>query len=177
MKKRLFFFIVAMLIPFYIWAQDKPDVNGWNGACWGMMENELKNIFGDQLVRSKDRQYIDGNKIYRDLEITKYVINNTDFKVLFEMGSTDNKLKRVRLVHQSAIPSQFSEFEQLLSAKYGPPMQKDESGSRSGTDKNSSWLLPSTKIELVYIVVPRFFTILNITYTDRSYLKGDLDKL
>ena len=177
MKKILFFLFAGLLIPYYLLAQDIPDATGWGGARWGMMENELKDIFNDRIVRSKERQYIDGKKLYRDLEITKYAINNIEFKVLFEMGSNDNKLKRVRLVYQSAIPSQFSEFEQLLSSKYGSPMQKDESGSRSGSDKNSSWFLPSTKIELVYTAVPRFFTIMNIIYTDRAYLKGDLDKL
>ena len=169
----LFMFDLAVL-PASTLAQSARDINGWNGARWGMTESELTAVFKDQIIKT-ERQYIDNNRLYRELEISKYAINGTDFKVLFEMGSNDNKLKSVRLILSPAIAAQFSEFEQLLTAKYGPPSQTDESASRREGRKNSSWLLPLTKIELLYLIVPGYFYVLNITYTDLSSLS--LDKL
>jgi hypothetical protein len=94
------------------------------------------------------------------------------------MGVSDNKLRRVRLIHSNPISSDFSRFEQLLSGKYGPSMQKDEStGIGHSYNKNCLWSFPSTKIELTYSDVPRFFSILNIVYTDNSFLKSETDKL
>lgn len=183
MKTHKFFLFIIVSSMFYFaippistFSQPTNDITGWNGANWGMTERELMDVFNEQIIKTK-REYVDNNRIYRELEISKYTINGTDFKVVFEMGSVDNKLKSVRLIHPSAISAQFSEFEQLLTAKYGPLAQTDESNSRQESRKNSSWLLPSTKIELIYLVVPNFFSVLNIIYTDRSSLNDDLDKL
>lgn len=159
-----------------ICAQSTFDIKGWNDARWGMTENELKNIFKDTLIKTDKRQYMDDNKLYRDLKMSNFFIDGINFNVFFEMGSDNNKLKRVRLVDLPAIPSYFNQLEHLLTMNYGTPLQKSETSqalSRDRYKKSASWLFPSTKIELSYTHSQNLSDSLMILYTDRRFAKND----
>jgi len=142
-----------------------------------MTADNLRQLFGGQLTNI-ERQELDDGKIYRNQSLKNYNINGVNFDVSFEMGTVDDKLKRVRLICNPALPSHFSQFEQLLIDKYGQSQSKDESqGIGRSYDKTASWLLPSTKIELKYSYARGFISILNILYSDKVSLKESSDKL
>jgi hypothetical protein len=174
--------IVAMVIILLfsvssVFAQSGNDIKGWNGAIWGMIKPEIENLFPGQIIKSSKRQNLDDNKYYRDFEIKNYEIDGVKFNVLFEMATIDDKLRRVRLMNLNAIDSYFSQFEQLLTGKYGMPQSKDQSRTYDGYQKTTAWLLPSTKIELIYNYSRGMGTVLNIIYSDQSDINKNLNKL
>lgn len=177
MKKKIAILsMIILMMAISASAKEVTDIKGWNAALWGMTEADLMNSFKGKITDTGDRKSLDG-RTYRNLEIEKYDIDGVEFKVLFEMGVSDKKLKRVRLVTNSALASYFSQFEQLLTNKYGQPKSKDNSQDRMSTDKTAAWLLPSTKIELLYSYTRGLGSILNIIYSDKSFIKDTTDKL
>jgi len=173
------FTFVFLFLSIPAFAESAKDIKGWNKAEWGMKESELIGVFKDTIVKSDKRQYLDDNKIYSDLEISEVVIDGIKFNVSFEMGSDDNKLKRVRLRSRVVIPDYFSNFEQLLTMKYGSPIQKDRSAGweRGDYNKSAAWSLPSTKIELIYAHSRSMGDVLNIVYIDQGHTMKDINKL
>ena len=176
MKKILLWCIVISLISVTSWAQPPIDIKGWNNTSWGMTEENIRQSFKGQITDVK-KQEIDEGKFYRNLKLKEYNIDGVNFDVLFEMGSTDNKLRRVRLVCSPSLPSYFSQFEQLLTEKYGQPKSKDESQSHGSFDKTASWSLPSTQIQLIFSQIRGLGSILNIVYSDQSLKKESSGKL
>lgn len=171
MKRTALLCMLMMLVTGLSWAHDPPDVRGWTKTSWGMTEENIKRLFEGRTIGIQ-RQEIDDGKLYRQLSL-KEDIAGIDFDVLFEMGTADNRLRSVRLVSTSALNSYFGKFEDLLTAKYGPPTIREESPG----GKTAAWFLPSTKIELIFSHMRGFGNILNILYSDRRLMKKDLEKL
>lgn len=154
------------------WAQDPIDIKGWNNTSWGMTEENIIQLFGGKITKFA-KQEVDDGKFYRKISLDNFNIDGVNFNAVFEMGSVDNRLRRVRLICDPAISLHFSKFEQLLTSKYGQPKSKDE----TRTDKSASWMLPSTKIDLDYSHLSIGGYIMNIIYTDQSTVKESSDKL
>jgi hypothetical protein len=142
-----------------------------------MTEDNLMELFSGQITRIA-KQEIDHGKIYYNLKLTNYKIGDSEFDVFFGMSAVDNKLRQVRLTCNSALPSHFSQFEQLLIDKYGQPQSKETlQGIANSYDKIDSWSLPSTKIELTFSYAVGYMGVLNIIYSDQIIRKEKMDKL
>ncbi|HEX2956672.1 MAG TPA: hypothetical protein VHO70_07565 [Chitinispirillaceae bacterium] len=164
-----------LLFPGMACSQSGIDIKGWNKAEWGMAESDLLNIYKDTLIKSDKRQYLDGDELYTDMKIPGLKIDGATFDVFFEMGSKDNTLKRVRLTkYYSASALDFTQFEKLLTSKYGSPSYKEEEKQGKSV---ASWLLPYTKIDLEYIYSAYDGKVLDILYADRGFTSKNNDKL
>jgi hypothetical protein len=172
---------VFMCIPAFAQSKSNVDIKGWNEAEWGMTEAQLLAAFKGNIIKEKRTTLDDG--VYRELKIPHFIIDGLKFDVFFEMSSIDDKLRRVFLMHGPASATDFSRFERLLTSKYGPAVQKDESRPKEGrpirAQKTASWLLPSTKIELSYKEMPGIGlgSYMDIYYIDRVFTKQSTDKL
>ncbi|MCX5846581.1 MAG: hypothetical protein NTW12_09555 [Deltaproteobacteria bacterium] len=169
----IFIFVISIMFSVPVYAQTAKDIKGWNKAKWGMTETEIVSVFDGLVLKDKENPLDQ----YASLRIPKYSVGGIDFLVRFEMGS-DDRLRRVVLVHEGSIASHFGQFEQLLTTKYGQAAQKDESKpSWTGYDKTTAWVLPSTKVGLNYTCTRGMGCALIIKYEDRSLMKDDVDKL
>jgi len=175
-KKIMLLCIAISLISISSWSQNPIDIKGWSNTTWGMTEENLLQIFDGKIIDTKDKSSHDG--IYSNLKLTMFNIEDVYFDVYFEMGEKDNRLRSVRLACDFAAPTYYSQFEQLLTDKYGQPSTKDKSQNEWETKKNASWLLPSTKIELKLITNNAGLgSNLNILYRDIKFTIESLDKL
>lgn len=163
MKKLLLLFIVYFSLSFVCAAQDQNDIKGWNKTKWGMTFDNVIELYPG--IEKKNN----------DLKLANYQIDKDDFDVFFKFDN--NILKEVRLICSHAALLQFTRFEQLLTEKYGQPVTKNESPKGRYIDKNTFWLLPSTKIELAYINIFSYGPVLNIIYSDRTSNKEVNEKL
>ena len=184
--KRIILFCLAVLLlfsPLSLWAQAPQDIKGWNNTTWGMTAEDLRQLFGKQLIEFERRlegHKLDGVESYKHSQLVGYKIADIDFGVHFEMGIMDNKLRRVVVVDNNNPPSDFSKVENLLTSKYGNP-NKRLTDPKKVIELATSWVLPSTKIDLLYYNYSKpsirgVRSALAIIYTDRSVIKTDTDK-
>jgi hypothetical protein len=169
------FVAITLVMVNAVFPGDKNDIKGWGQTRWGMTESEIKLIFKDN-IEELDRYNVDKDT-YRNMQILKYDVDGNEFKVLFEMGEKDNKLRRVRMVKSPALPSTYGTLEQLLSVKYGDPTSKDESNFQGTLTKTSMWIMKSTSIELLFSYTRGLGSVINIIYSDREINKNALDKI
>jgi hypothetical protein len=97
------------------------------------------------------------------------------------MNAQDDKLQRVHLMASPAMESRFTNFQKLFIEKYGQPNHDKADRKFKGTyTRTSSWFLPSTKIELTYMIfgaAGKINSYLVIWYDDSKLNKDKLDKL
>src|SRR5439155_16420909 len=85
----------------------------------------------------------------RSITIKEIEIASTKFRAFFIFDYDSRKLKAVTLegVEDTSPARTFSSIEKLLTEKYGSPTYKQE-------NKNVSWKLTKTVIELLYVNIP-----------------------
>lgn len=151
----------------------QPDTKGWYKAQWGMTEDQLLELFKDDI---KKTERVDFQDTYSTLEIDNYDLNNSKFRITFRMDKENNKLKEVVLFCKIATACMFNDFENLLIEKYGSPTKSDLTRDQLGSKRISTWILLNTKIDLSYNTAsPSMHPFLSIIY--KSSKKEDLNKL
>ncbi len=160
------------------WAQNPIDIKGWNTTSWGMTEDDIINMFPEKIVKiDQGKKQHSNSETFTPLKIQKYTVGDADLEIFFEMGVKDKKLQQVRMICRNPLPSQFTDFEKLLIGKYGQPTHSAEPRSPFGYEKTSSWMFPSTKIDLIYKFTRGMGSIINILYTNQEITKVESDKL
>jgi len=124
------------------------DPGGWKGAKWGMTATEIKkvmpNLTDGRTVGGEDILHLDS------VNIDEYIF---DASLFFDKNgklSTANLMSSV----EGEKEKQFQKIKQLLSEKYGEPKFANRHQPFRGTFEDiSSWMLPTTKIELRYSAI------------------------
>lgn len=144
-----------------------------------MTEDDLINMFQGKIVKVDQSKYPSNKETFNPLKIQKYTVADSDLEIYFNIGVKDKKLQSIRMICRDPLPSKFTDFENLLIIKYGQPTHKgDETRSPFGTiEKTTSWMFPSTKIDLIFVNTRGLGTVINIVYTNKEITKAESDKL
>jgi hypothetical protein len=153
----LLLFALALVVHGHRAAARPADVDGWQGARWGMTEAALEGVFGDRLARLPGRWHY-GNA-YATRMIEEVSIGGQRFRAMLQMNATTRRLQQV-LLETVRRPGQEEAFHSTLDslrAAYGAP-----DGScgvpRAGGGPLSLelwWTFPTTAVHLTFF---DFFT-------------------
>jgi hypothetical protein len=157
MRKLTFCFLQVALILFVsslLLADEPRNIAGYDKTVWGMSEDEVLNAESPQAERL-DKPVKTANGDIGSITIKEIEIASTKFRVLFIFDYESRKLRQVTLesVKDISPARTFSSIEKLLTEKYGPPTYKQEDKYKQ-ENKNVSWKLTKTVIELLYVNIP-----------------------
>lgn len=148
--------VLHLLIP-PGYSQQK-DVFGWEGARWGMSNEELVSAFDERLKKLPKRELFLG--LHVDYVIPEFKLQGKEFTVYFQISNTTKKLSQIliRLIEQeSPEPREkiFSNLESWLNRQYGKPQDLIDERRRSSDgflfiDLTRIWRFPTTTVELGY---------------------------
>ena len=143
--------IVAVLLAVAAYGQDvaPKDVDGWQGAKWGMSEAEVMRAFDGRiklLPQSASTPIL-------EMTLPDLVLEDLKCEVRFRLDA-DKKLAIVTLdVKQfSSTPAvAFSQLDRLLTEKYGVPATVKDKAERWLVNRERTWIFPSSTI-MAYII-------------------------
>ncbi len=134
------------------------DVLGWEGAQWGMSNEDLASVFDPQIRKLPKRELFLGSHV--DYVIPEFEIQGKEFTVYFQISDTTRRLSQIliRLTEQeSPEPREkiFNNLESLLKRQYGKPLDLIDERRTSPDgflfiDLTRIWRFPTTTIELEY---------------------------
>lgn len=149
--------LVLLLLSPPCYSQQK-DVFGWEGARWGMSNEDLVRTFDARLKKLPKRELFLGSHV--DYVIPEFELQGKEFTVYFQISDTTKGLSQIliRLTEQeSPEPREkiFSNLESLLKRQYGKPLDLiDERRTSSDgflfIDLTRIWRFPTTIVELGY---------------------------
>ncbi len=183
--------IAILLTGISVYAQQPADIQGWNGAKWGMSKAEIMKLFKDEIVLlDKKESYM---RSYAEIGLNDYKIGNYLYNVRFLMDGSTNKLLQVNItkspnnsITKGVTKTDYEVLERLLFDKYGKWSYKtedktpDERISRTvvldGSETiRTSWNLKSTVIELSYTKLASNMPIyLTLTYKQKKVADNKL---
>jgi hypothetical protein len=158
-------------------AAEGKDVIGWQQSWWGMTDEELVQVFGNNLKKLPKRGLYHG--MYANYAIENYRVGTDVLRVVFQMNNKTRRLAQV-LISSEEFPtdsvylSAFERLEELLSQKYGPVRYKQDK-NESLVRRERQWVFPTTTIELSYVFIPGVSNSVTIRYFPTA--SSDANKL
>ncbi len=134
------------------------DLFGWQGARWGMSNEDIARIFGVRLKKLPKSEVFLGWHV--DYVIPEFELRGKEFTVYFQISDTTKKLSQIliRLNEQeSPVPRKkiFDSLESFLEGQYGKSLDSiDERRTSSDgvifINLTRIWKFPTTTVELAY---------------------------
>lgn len=140
------------------------DLQGWEGARWGMTGAELDRAFGERLTRLPGRWVYGG--AYAERAILNHGLGDLDFTVYFQMNDDSERLQQVLLERrqQDALPVSFQKLQEALELRYGAAGEACLLSERDPTGLELIWRFPSTTLHATFL---NFFST-SVLYFDPS---------
>jgi hypothetical protein len=173
-------------------ATNPPDtLDGWNRARWGMTEDEVLAAFGGEARRLATTEDYDftargQRKYFSSIGIDTLQIGSVKCSVRFLFFVDTRTLAYVLIrskttVNQLIAEGDFTRLEKMLTEKYGPRTYGSEDRRRDGLgstiDRQATWAMPKTKIELRFLYMEGIITDVVLSYQPVAATKSERDKI
>ena len=155
--------MTVCMLPGVMWGQ-QADVRGWDKLTWGMTMDEVRKTYPGTYPASLPDKFV-------KLQAPGPVIAGYPFIVNFGFDGNGRLCKiGLRLVNEhDAKESTYRTLENLLTAKYGIPSKSDRNTGYTGSiTLTTTWVYPSTVIELCMMNVMDKIKILTILYSQAA---------
>jgi hypothetical protein len=152
--------LTVCILPWAAQAQ-QTDIRGWDKLTWGMTMAEVRKVYpGTYPANLADKSF--------KLQASGPMIAGYPFTVGFAFDNNDRLFGiNLRLANeQDANEATYRTLENLLTAKYGLPAKRDKDiGYYMGSvTLTTTWVYPSTIIELCLMNVMNKIKLLSINY-------------
>ncbi len=129
------------------------DLEGWQGARWGMTADELAGVFGPQLERLPGRWDFGG--AYAERAILDVELGGLTFMAYFQMNKHSHQLQQVLLERRAvrATPAAYGAVLAALEAVYGAPEGSCVVPHPDGPPRRVTlrWRFPTTTVQITWL--------------------------
>ena len=158
LAKILFILTLLLFVSASCYARPK-DIVGWQGARWGMSENDILRTFGSQLTKLPKRERFAGRHV--DYVIKDFSLEGNVYTVFFQMDGQTDKLGQI-LIRLNEMETRtprgdaFNHLALLLTARFDTPTEKsDQTFDETIINYRSmyltrTWRFPTSTVELYY---------------------------